>query len=209
MEMASGAPCARPTAEQGRSDTGIVARAVRAAQQGDSEALAFLYARYADDICAYLRSIVGDHHEAEDLTQQLFAKLMRIIGKYQPREVPFLAWMLRVSRNLALDHLRSRRAVPCEEIRSEQRGEAVSTARAVVRSRELREALAALPSDQREVLLLRHLAGLSPGEIALRSGRSEGSIHGLHHRGRRALQADLLARGLAPAVAGAGARAAS
>jgi len=46
-------------------------------------AFAFLYARFADDICGYARSIVHDYHEAEDVTQQVFAKLMRVIGKYR------------------------------------------------------------------------------------------------------------------------------
>ena len=66
---------------------------------------------------------------------------------------------------------------------------------------DLREALAVLPRDQREVLVLRHFAGLSPGEIAQRTGRTEGSVHGLHHRGRRALTAELSRRGAAPATA--------
>jgi RNA polymerase sigma-70 factor (ECF subfamily) len=53
--------------------------------------------------------------------------------------------------------------------------------------------------------VLRHFAGLSPLEIARRTGRSEGSIHGLHHRGRRALKAELISRGSAPAtIAGTG-----
>jgi RNA polymerase sigma-70 factor (ECF subfamily) len=52
------------------------------------------------------------------------------------------------------------------------------------------------------VLVLRHVAGLSPTEIATRTGRSEGSIHGLHHRGRKALKAELTSRGAAPATAG-------
>ena len=67
--------------------------------------------------------------------------------------------------------------------------------------RDLQEALAKLPRDQREVLVLRHFAGLSPTEIAERTGRTEGSVHGLHHRGRRALTAELASRGVAPATA--------
>jgi RNA polymerase sigma-70 factor (ECF subfamily) len=70
--------------------------------------------------------------------------------------------------------------------------------------RDLREALSLLPKDQCEVLVLRHFAGLSPLEIATRTGRSEGSIHGLHHRGRRALKAELISRGAAPATLAAG-----
>jgi RNA polymerase sigma-70 factor, ECF subfamily len=48
-----------------------------------------------------------------------------------------------------------------------------------------------LPANQREVLLLRHVAGLSPREIAERLGKTEAPVHGLHHRGRRALSAAL------------------
>ena len=55
----------------------------------------------------------------------------------------------------------------------------------------MRTALATLPDEQRQVVILRHVVGLTPGEIAERMGRSEGSIHGLHHRGRRALQREL------------------
>jgi hypothetical protein len=68
---------------------------------------------------------------------------------------------------------------------------------------DLREALALLPPDQREVLVLRHFADLSPSEIAQRTGRSEGSVHGLHHRGRRTLTAELTSRGVVPSTGGA------
>jgi RNA polymerase sigma-70 factor, ECF subfamily len=56
---------------------------------------------------------------------------------------------------------------------------------------DVRTALAMLPSEQRTVVVLRHLVGLSPCEIAERMGRSEASVHGLHHRARRALQLEL------------------
>jgi len=178
--------------------TRLVSRAVRNAQEGDRAALGFLYARYADDVCGYVRSIVRDQHEAEDITQQVFAKLIQVIGKYEERDVPFFAWILRVSRNVAVDHLRRQRAIPVEEVRGPDGEEHGSTRREL--TRDLREALAQLPHDQREVLVLRHIAGLSPTEIALRTGRTEGSVHGLHHRGRRALKAELTSRGAAPAT---------
>jgi RNA polymerase sigma-70 factor (ECF subfamily) len=177
-----------------------VSEAIKRAQNGDNDALGFLYTRYADDVLHYVRSIVYDQHEAEDITQQVFAKLIRVIGKYEQREVPFLAWILRVARNLAIDHLRKQRMIPVEEIRPTDTasGDPASGGR----MRELQEALSMLPVDQREVLFLRHFAGLSPTEIATRTGRSEGSIHGLHHRGRRALRSELTSRGAAPATAG-------
>jgi RNA polymerase sigma-70 factor, ECF subfamily len=180
-----------------------VSQAVKRAQQGDREAMGFLYARYADNVYGYVRSIVHDSHEAEDVTQQVFAKLIRVIGKYEEREVPFFAWVLRVARNAALDHLRRQRLVPVEELRVSDAGSGDPAA--TRRMRDLREALSELPKDQCEVLVLRHFAGLSPLEIATRTGRSEGSIHGLHHRGRRALQAALISRGAAPATLAVGA----
>jgi RNA polymerase sigma-70 factor (ECF subfamily) len=179
--------------------TRLVAWAVRRAQTGDREAFAFLYARFADNIYGYVRSIVQDHHEAEDITQQVFAKLMQVIGKYQERDVPFFAWMLRVARNVAVDTIRGQRLVPVEEVRVSDEGGGDPAAGGAMR--ELTDALAELPAEQREVLVLRHFAGLSPPEIAQCTGRSEGSIHGLHHRGRRALRADLQERGLAPVTA--------
>ncbi len=177
----------------------MVSRAVKRAQQGDRAAMGFLYARYADNVYGYVRSIVHDPHDAEDITQHVFAKLMHVIGKYEEREVPFLAWVLRVSRNVALDYVRRPRPVPVEDIRTSDEGGGDPAG--ATRLNDLREALSTLPCEQREVLVLRHLAGLSPTEIAERTGRSEGSVHGLHHRGRRALTADLRERGAAPATA--------
>lgn len=173
-----------------------VSQAIRYAQAGDREALGFLYVRYADNVYGYVRSIVHDTHEAEDVTQQVFAKLIHVIGKYEERDVPFLAWILRVARNLAVDHLRRQRTIPVEEVRAAS--EPSSDPAGGQRMTDLREALSELPRDQCEVLVLRHFAGLSPIEIAKLTGRSEGSVHGLHHRGRRALKADLTGRGAAP-----------
>jgi RNA polymerase sigma-70 factor (ECF subfamily) len=185
--------------EESYAATRMVSSAVRRAQAGDREALGFLYARYADNIYGYVRSIVHDHHEAEDVTQHVFAKLMRVIDKYEERDVPFLAWMFRVARNVAVDHLRQQRLVPVEEVRPTET--TFKDTPEAGRLGDLKDALATLPKDQREVLVLRHVAGLSPTEIAWRTGKTEGSIHGLHHRGRRALTAELSARGAAPATA--------
>jgi RNA polymerase sigma-70 factor, ECF subfamily len=176
----------------------LVYEAVAAAKAGDMSALHFLYVRFADDVCAYVRSIVRDPHAAEDITQNVFAKLMRAIHKYERRDVPFAAWIIRVARNVALDHMRAARQIPVEEVRtSDEGGELVGFDRA----QSIRDALQRLPQDQREVLVLRHVAGLTPGEIAERLGKTEASIHGLHHRGRGALRAALRELEAAPVTA--------
>lgn len=177
----------------------LVSQAVRRAQAGDREALGFLYARFSENIFGYVRSIVRDHHEAEDVTQHVFTKMMRVIDKYEERDVPFFAWLLRVARNVAVDYVRSERLVPVEEVRTTL-AHGGSEPSPLAWTEDLREALATLPLAQRQVLLMRHVGGLSPAEIAGLFGKSEGSIHGLHHRGRRAMAVELANRGLAPAT---------
>jgi RNA polymerase sigma-70 factor (ECF subfamily) len=108
-----------------------------------------------------------------------------------------VAWLLRLAHNAAIDHLRASRATPAAEIFStDERADDG----AVDRSCSVQEALAALPEEQRAVVVLRHVVGLSPSEIATCMGRSKSSINGLHHRGRRGLQAELVSRQSAPST---------
>lgn len=205
-ELGSTRPTGRfrslPTIDDGPvRERRVVAQAVARAKAGDKEAVRFLYLRYADNVYGYVRSIVRDEHEAEDVTQHVFAKLMTALPKYETREVPFAAWILRVARNVAVDHMRQRRAIPCEEVRDLGRDEEDESGKQ--RSLALRDALADLNEDQREVLVLRHLVGLTPGEIAARMGRTEPSVHGLHHRGRGELRSALAEMECAPMVAAA------
>jgi RNA polymerase sigma-70 factor (ECF subfamily) len=179
----------------------LLRTAIARAKQGDIDALHFLYVRFADDVYGFVNSIVRDSHAAEDVTQNLFGRLMTAIQHYEQREVPFAAWILRVARNAALDHMRARRQIPVEEVRVDDEG---SEQLGFERAQSLRDALRNLPQDQREVLVLRHVAGLTPCEIAERLGKTEGSIHGLHHRGRSALQAALRELEAAPVTSAAG-----
>jgi RNA polymerase sigma-70 factor, ECF subfamily len=185
------APCegfiAGNAAEQNDRDPAIVS-AVALAKAGDMEAMRFLYLRYKNSVYGYVLSILRDDQEAEDVTQHVFLKLMSVIAKYEPRQVPFTAWIIRVARNVAVDHMRQRRPTPVEEVF--EASSEVDNAKHD-RRRSLEQALGTLPHDQRNVVVLRHLVGLTPGEIGTRMGRTEASIHGLHHRARRALRAEL------------------
>jgi RNA polymerase sigma-70 factor (ECF subfamily) len=172
-------------------------QAVARAKAGDTAGLRFLYVRYERDVHRYVRSILRDEHDAEDVTQNVFAKLMTALGGYEEREVPFSAWILRVARNAALDWLRQRRAVPYEDVRGPDARYDDSGERSVA---SLSEALESLSDEQRRVVLMRHMVGLSPGEIAERLGKTEGSIHGLHHRARATLKEALVQLGAAPAT---------
>lgn len=174
-----------------------VAQAIARAKAGDREAIRFLYIQYKDNVYGYVLSFVRDPHEAEDVTQYVFLKLMSVIQKYQSREVPFTSWLLRVARNTALDHLRQRRVIPCEDVYDTSYE---SDTAAIDRRWGLEQALEALPEEQRNVVVLRHLVGLTPGEIAECMGRTEASIHGLHHRARKTVQRELIQAECMPAA---------
>jgi RNA polymerase sigma-70 factor (ECF subfamily) len=197
-QRATGAFRAKSSLDESSSSAALVSRAVARAKEGDREAVRFLYLQYADNVYGYVRSIVRDDYEAEDVTQQVFTKLIVVIGKYEQRAVPFSAWILRLAHNAAIDHMRKRRAIPAAEVYGAD--ERVPEGNED-RSRELRHALADLPEEQRDVIVLRHVVGLSPTEIAGRMGKTEPSVHGLHHRGRAALRTALVERGCAPTVA--------
>lgn len=181
----------------GPEDGRLVRQAIHRAKGGEGEGIHFLYVRFHDDVLRYVNSLVRDPYEAEDITHNVFAKLITAINKYEERAVPFTAWIMRVARNAALDHLRARRAVPTETVRAGEDSEADSR---LDRGIDLREAIEEIPIEQREVLVLRHVVGLSPVEIAGALQKTESSVHGLHHRGRRALRGALEARGAGPVV---------
>jgi RNA polymerase sigma-70 factor, ECF subfamily len=175
--------------------------AIARTKEGDRDALRLLYVRYSDNVYGYICSIVRDEQEAEDLTQHVFMKLITVIVQYKDHGVPFSGWLLRLARNVALDHLRRRRPMPTEEVFGAH-DHVDDEARD--RARDLHAALASLPDEQRDVMVMRHVVGLSPPEIAQQLGRTESSIHGLHHRGRRALQEELRRLGSSPATAACG-----
>ena len=142
---------------------GLVAAATTRAGEGDDDALRLLYLLYADNVFGFVLAIVRDEHDAEDITSEVFSRLPRALGHYRPGATPFAAWLLRVARNAALDHLRAQRSVPLAEVHAT--GEAAEE-QASERLDGLRNALASLPEDQRQVMLLRLIAGLTPAEVA-------------------------------------------
>lgn len=180
----------------GATDEQASIDAVRRAKVGDEHAIRLLYLRYRNSIHSYARSIVRDEHEAEDITQLVFARLLTSLPTYEPRTVPLKGWLVRVAHNAAIDALRRRHESPVAELHVA----AEEDDQTAQRGRDLRNALGTLGEDQRTVIVLRLVHGLSPREIASTMGRSESSVDGLHHRARRALRAELTRTLCAPSV---------
>jgi RNA polymerase sigma-70 factor (ECF subfamily) len=155
-------------------DRRLARAAAERARDGDEDALRLLYLRFADNVYSYVCTIVRDEHDAEDVTQAVFARLPAALQHYEQREVPFQSWIVRVAHNAAIDHVRSRRLVPCEQVRGP---EVPDEDLGRERLEALRVALSGMPTEQREVVVLRFVGGMSPGEIAARMGRSENAVH--------------------------------
>lgn len=179
---------------------GLNRRTIERARHGDRDALRTLYAHYAVHVRRHVAAIVRDEDEAEDVTQLVFVKLIGGLGSYDERRGEFTGWLLRVARNLAIDELRRRRPVLDGDL--DGRPEAPSDDSTIDRARAIRQAFADLPDDQRQVVVLRHVVGLGPREIAVRLARSEASVHALHHRARATLQASLVRAEVAPVTHG-------
>ena len=135
--------------------------------------------------------------------QRVFLKMVEQLPKYEPRGVPFAAWLFRVARNVWIDEGRSHRAtVPLETMESEPAGigDPETLTEASLDGELLRTAVASLPDDQREVIACRFFAGLTPRETAELMGRSEGSVRVLQHRALAGLRRRLPSLDAAPAA---------
>jgi DNA-directed RNA polymerase specialized sigma24 family protein len=94
----------------------LVGSAVARARSGAREAIPFLYLRYGDSVRGYVLTIVRDHQASEDITLSTFLHLRSAIIGYEPTRTPFSAWLLRLARGVAIDHLRGRRLLVWEAV---------------------------------------------------------------------------------------------
>jgi RNA polymerase sigma-70 factor, ECF subfamily len=180
------------------SDDDVTRQAIARAREGDRAAAEYCYIRFVGEVRRYVQSIVHEPHDAEDVTHNVFIKLFGSLERYDERIAPFSAWLLRIARNAALDHLRHSRALPLDELAARR---SAATRPDPDASAALRDAFETLPDQQRLVLFLRHVQGLSPDEIAHELGRTPASVNGLQHRGRGALKAALRRAEMTPATA--------
>jgi RNA polymerase sigma-70 factor (ECF subfamily) len=172
-----------------------VRRLVERAQQGDRQALEELYLMHFDRIYSYLQMSVGNRHDAEDLTNQTFVKMLESIDRFQWRKVPVSAWLFRIAHNLAMDHFRSRRRwqpeeEPPEPPDSEERSAEEEALHSIGRQSML-EMIEGLSEDQQQVLTLKFVFNFSNGEVATILGKTEGAIKSLQHRALGSLQRQL------------------
>src|ERR671918_129199 len=169
-----------------------VRRLVERGQAGDRDALEELYLLHFDRIYSYLHMSVGNRHDAEDLTNQTFVKMLESIQRFEWRKVPISAWLFRIAHNLAMDHFRaSRRWQPEEEVpepRDSTERSAEDEALQAIGRRSMLAMIEDLSPDQQQVLTLKFVFNFGNAEVATILGKTEGAIKSLQHRALATLQ---------------------
>jgi RNA polymerase sigma-70 factor, ECF subfamily len=168
---------------------------VEQAQQGNRDALEELYLLHFDRIYSYLHMSVGNRHDAEDLTTQVFVKMLESIGKFRWRSAPFSAWLFRIAHNLAMDHFRAnKRWQPEEEVPEPDPGDRSAAEEEALESigrQSMLEMIGKLSHEQQQVLTLKFVFNFSNAEAATILDKTEGAIKSLQHRALASLQRQL------------------
>lgn len=169
--------------------------AVRAAQR-DRAAFDVLYRRYLSRVYGYAFYQLGNHHDAEDVTERVFLSALRGIDRYRDRGSTFRAWLFRIAHNAVANAHRSRGRRRTEPLPADPAWIApdADPAGLVTRADEVHavlRAVATLPEARRQVILLRFVDGLSTAEVGKVLDRSPGAVRVLQHRALSDLAARL------------------
>ena len=160
-----------------------------------------LYRAHLRDVYSYAYYRIGNHHDAEDLTEQTFLQAWRHFERARRESDgrPLRPWLIRIAHNLAANYYRDRARRPQSPLEDADVVSAPHETEQLVEGREeLRDVLdgvASLPDDRREALIMRFALGMDNREIARALGRSEGATKVLLHRAIKQLEGALGSHG--------------
>jgi RNA polymerase sigma-70 factor (ECF subfamily) len=168
-------------------------RLVRSTARGDEQAAGELFDHYHARVYRYALTKLWNKEAAEDVASETFARVLRDLDRFKWRGAGFEAWLFRIASNLVTDHVRSRqREMPQEDAEFAETTELRTPEWAAIAgetTRELNGMLAVLPTDQREVLVLRFAGGLETDEIGAVMGRKANAVRQLQFRALEQLRA--------------------
>ena len=158
------------------------------------EGFTALYRAHLRDVFSYAYYRVGNHHDAEDLTEQTFLQAYRHFERAQRESQgrPLRPWLIRIAHNLAANYYRDRSRRPQTSIDAADTLSTPHTTEGLVEGREelrgILEAVQELPDDRREALIMRFALGMDNREIARALGRTDGATKVLLHRAIKQLE---------------------
>lgn len=176
---------------QDEFEASLVARAT----QRDAEAFTGLYTLYFDRVYRYARLKIGNATDAEDVTAAVFLSAWRTVDHFSPKhERSFTGWLFRLAHNILVDRYRrvhdtvSLDSVGHEALLIHAFPSPESELERRLTLAELHDALLTLTDEQREVVLLRFVEGLSAREVGDIMGKQEGTVRGMQFRAIEALR---------------------
>ena len=193
---------------QGGSDAELsVEQAVGKAQKGDAASFAVLYEHYYDKIFRYVSFKSGNPLEAEDITAEVFVKMIESIHTFRWKGYQFSSWLFRIAHNLVMDHFRKRGRRPVVALDDVP---ALATAYSPdldhqvdinMSMESVQVAMKDLTDLQREVISLRFAGELSVAETARAVGKKDNAVKALQHAGLKKLRSILSSETPVPAGA--------
>jgi len=173
----------------GNHDETAVPRLVDRAADGNFEAFGELYSIYLDCIYRYVFYQVKDKMTAEDLTEEIFLKVWKAIGRYKQKSRAFSAWLYRIAHNHVIDYFRTRRQhLALEEATLAATDNPEQEAEEKLIQQELAEAISYLPPQQKQIIILKFIEGLDNEEIAQIMRKRQGAIRVMQMRALMALR---------------------
>ena len=166
-------------------------RIITRAKSGDAGAFGELYTRYAGLILRYLYARLREQESAQDLTQEVFVRVIKGIGGFEFRgEKSFLGWLYTIAGNVLIGQARRKRAVstPLDDSLELVDPRSQDAVLSIFDRVALQQAITQLTEDQQQVLTLKFFADMTNQEIAAILGRTEGAVKALQHRALQALQ---------------------
>ena len=164
------------------SEDSLVQRAI----ERDKAAFATLYDNHVDQIYRHVYYRVYNQTDAEDITQEVFIRAWKAIGKYKKTGAPFVTWLIAIAHNLVIDHHRAKKnLVPLDEVEYSRQNDEASPetiAETSFNVRYMRNAISELKEEKQKVILMRFIDGFSYGEIAKALNKSEGAIRVIQYR---------------------------
>lgn len=156
---------------------------IQQARRGSRDAFGLLYERHRTTIARYVSARIRDPGEAEDLTEAIFESAWRAMGRYREQGVPFLAWLYRLAHNRVVDHYRALRPTVTliPEVHESVEDESAPL-ELNIDSADLLKALNLLTEDQRDVIILRFVQGMSGREVAQTLDKREDAVRALQFR---------------------------
>jgi RNA polymerase sigma-70 factor, ECF subfamily len=174
---------------------------VELARTGDPEAVGWLYEHYFERIYRYINLKIGDATEAEDITEQVFLKMLEAIGNFRWQGSTFASWLFRIAHNQIVDHIRhhSRHPQvsldPAGVLIPAEGGDPHHWAEQSDFRGHLRECIAQLTELQAQVIMLKFGGGLTNAEVAVIMQRTEGAVKALQYSALQNLNKLMTLRG--------------